>query len=209
VTDTLNRGAGQVDYFGTIRGGDTTVGVVVGAAMIDYSKVERLLIGGTWIEIKPGSLSHETFGHPGGPRLFWTWTTPKGDTAAAMVAEIGFSPLVGKERATPRQAPVLPPRIECVSESCPNLVSRQGQHCATCCEPNCECDVSGPFVTPEERHEALFLADEYERASIRERPNTPMFFNFRRKAEEQRKIAARPIREAEPVVEPEAEPDAD
>jgi hypothetical protein len=201
AADTLNRAAGQVDHFGIAAGGNTTVSVAVGTPMVDYSKVERVLIGGAWIEIEPGSLSYETYGHPGGPRLFWTWITPKGETAGAVATEIGFSPLVERERPAPFQAPTRPAPIECANPTCENPVSRRGQHCARCCAPDCTCDTDGPFITAEEKHEAEFLAADYERAAARARPYTPEAFNAARMAEEQRKIAARPVREADPVVD--------
>jgi hypothetical protein len=208
MTDTLSRPDG-VDQFAAHLGGRTDIGVGLARyPEMDYSVVVELLVGGQRIPIQRGSFSGVAtlLRGPNGPQAFLTFVHADG-TPGSVVREalFGLAPLEIVKPPEPYRPPARPPQIECASPRCTNLVSRQGQHCETCCSRDCTCDVDQPTITPEERHEALFLANDYEKAAARS--NGVEVHRFRLMAEEQRTIAARPVREADPVVEPEPELD--
>jgi hypothetical protein len=168
---------------------------------VDFAVVEEILTAGGWIPIEAGSLerSERSIALFGSPVAVLQFLHPDGKAGAIPVAHaITVKPFVLVEPPAPRPY-VAPPRIQCASPRCVNLVSRQGQHCATCCGPDCRHDEEDA-ITPEEKHEALFLADQYEKASARN-GRTSEAFKLARMAQEQREIASRPVREAQPEPE--------
>jgi hypothetical protein len=183
-TDTLNR-PGPNDMAGALLGGRTDQGERPPVARLDFAKVEELLIAGQWVAIKRGSLagSLSSLQWFGGPAGFLAFVRSDGKTGAVRVDAIqGFSPLA-EDDSPPQRSVVV-----------------QGRRPVVAVNPTPSTE-DGPFITSEEAKEARFLAADYEKAAIRS--NAVDAARFTRMADEQRRRAALPVRDAEPDLGPE------
>jgi hypothetical protein len=172
-----------------------------GDPAVDLSLIEELLIAGDWVPIKAGSIEGGRIlrAFVGGSQLFFTFVRKDGKECAVLPEAIGgFSPLVAVQPEV-HQSPTRPTQFPCAACGV-NVVSRNRQHCATCCQPDCTCDLDGPFITVEEQHEAQFLAKDYEDAARRNVGRLEER-KFLRMAQEQRARAALPVREPTPELD--------